>query len=96
MAELKKHAVSVRDLNTDVDVEFTLNKPEVDTLASDTTKATILAFFTATLGPLGPIVTQYVSSHINDVQANSGPNGAYVKMTIRNGTSLHVWQVYPL
>lgn len=95
-ADLKKHDVSVRGPNTDVDYEFTLDKAEVNTLASNEMQATLLAFCTATLGPLGPVAAKYLNEKAADVQAKAGPQGAWVKMTIRNGSSLHVWDVYPL
>lgn len=96
-ADLKKYELSARGpANSDVDYEFTLDKAEVNTLASNEMKATLLAFYTATLGPLGPVAAKYVSEKAADVQAKSGPKGAWVKMTIRNGSSLHVWDVYPL
>lgn len=95
-AELKKYDASTRGGNVDVDYEFTLDRPEVNTLASDTTKATLLAFYTATLGPLGPLAAQYVNDRIADVKQKAGPKGAWVKMTIRNGNQLKVWDVYPL
>ena len=95
-ADLKKYDVSTRNGNTDVDYEFTLDRAEVNTLASDTTKASLFAFYTATLGPLGPLAAQYVNDRIADVKAKAGPKGAWVKMTIRNGNQLKVWDVYPL
>jgi len=95
-ADLKKYDVSTRGGNTDVDYEFTLDTGEVNTLASNEMKATLLAFCTATLGPLGPVAAKYVDERATDVKAKAGPKGAWVKMTIRNGSRLHVWDVYPL
>ncbi|QEK93994.1 hypothetical protein E2544_20145 [Achromobacter insolitus] len=92
--DIKKVDASTRGGHIDTDFEFTLNQPEVETLASDAMKATLLAVCTGALGLLGPVAAQYIISHIDDVKRNSGPNGAYVKMTIRDGTQLHVWEVY--
>lgn len=96
-ADLKKYDVSNRGgTNIDVDYEFTLDKAEVNTLASNETQATLFAFCTATLGPLGPVAAKYLNEKAADIQAKAGPQGAWVKMTIRNGSNLHVWDVYPL
>ncbi|RYG05389.1 MAG: hypothetical protein EOO07_30110 [Chitinophagaceae bacterium] len=94
--DVKKLDVSTRNGNVDTDFEFTLNNPEIDTLASDVTNAALTAFCIANLGPVaGPVLAVYLISHINDVVNNRGPNGAYVKTTIRNQAVMHIWQVYP-
>lgn len=96
-AELKKFAPGqIHGPNMDNDIEFTLTPQEVDTLNSDAAKSTLLKFLTATLGPLGPVATAYVVEHISDVKTKAGRGGAWVKMTIRNGNELHVWDVYGL
>lgn len=95
--QLKLYDVSARPGGVDVDYEFTLDSAEVNTLTADTTRAALLAFCMANLGPaIGPVAAQYVVERVADVQSKRGPNGAWVKMTIRNGANLHVWDVYPL
>jgi hypothetical protein len=95
-AEITNYSASTRGPNLDVDYEFKLDRAEVNTLASSETRATLLAFFTATLGPLGPVAARYVSEKADEVRAKSGKSGAWVKMTIRNGNSLHVWDCGPI
>ncbi len=82
--------------HNDSDIEFSLDKAEVNTLNSDATRAAISAFLVANAGPLGVILAVYVNERINQIVGASGPEGSYVKTTIRDGTSLHVFQVLPL
>lgn len=68
----------------------------MNTLDTDATKATILAGLVPLTGPLAPVVSAYVNEYISDIKRKAGYGGAWVKMTIRNGGTLHVWEVYGL
>ncbi len=94
--DLKKVDSSSRNGNVDSDFEFTVNKAEANTLGSTEMKATLLVFCTQALGPLGPVAAKFVGEHLDQIKQTATENGAYIKMTIRNGTGLHIWEVYPL
>ena len=94
--EVVKNEVSTRWTNVDWDIEVKLDRSEVDNLASAETKAFIVSGLTSIVGPEGAVAANHINDRTQQVKDGAGPNGAWVKMTIRNGNALHVWVIYPL
>jgi hypothetical protein len=80
----------------DTDIGVNLDAQEVNLLGQDTTKATITAYLIAHGGPLGAIAAQFIIERIGEVQANKGPGGTHIELTIRDGTQLHVFSLSPI
>lgn len=94
--EVVKNEVSTRWSDVDWDIEIKLDRSEVDNLASPETKAFVVSGLTSIVGPEGVVAAKHINDRTQQVKDGAGPNGAWVKMTIRNGNALHVWVIYPL
>jgi hypothetical protein len=93
---LRKYDTHVTGPNLDLDYEFTLDRGEVDSLGTDPSKQAIYLFCRQILPPIAAeVAAKFAIDKVNDVKQKAGPTGAWVKMTIRNGHELHVWEVYP-
>ncbi|MDD1011278.1 hypothetical protein M5G27_27795 [Pseudomonas shahriarae] len=77
-----------RGIDLDCDIYFTLNKPEVDTLSSPVTQATIAALLAPGVPPFGAIAAVLILNYINLMKEHAGSNGVSVKCTIRQGAGL--------
>jgi|APLak6261663543_1056040.scaffolds.fasta_scaffold00213_1 hypothetical protein len=79
----------------DTDIGINLDRLEVDELTQSSTQAVITAVLVANGGPYGAIAAQFFLSRIGEIQANKGPAGTHIELTIRDGTQLHVFSPSP-
>jgi hypothetical protein len=86
----------IRGPNWDQDINFHLQGSEATDATSEDVISMVCAVMVKFGGKDGAFACAMYRDKAAEIRRVASPNGAWVKMTIRNGTRLHIFETGPL